>query len=68
MLRGLLDAALELVGVLELGLLGRDQPEHDGLALGHEAQRPEVAGPWQVVLGEDPLARQVVEQLLGDAS
>ena len=43
-LRGLLDAPLHVVLVLELGALGGDEAQHDRLALGHEAQRLEVAG------------------------
>ncbi len=64
--RRLLDPSLQLVRVLQLGLLRGDQPEHDGLVLGHEAQRLEGAGARRVVLGEDPVDREVVEQLLGD--
>src|SRR5215216_6572999 len=36
-LGGLLDPLLELIGILQLGLLGGDQAEHDGLPLGYEA-------------------------------
>src|SRR5829696_1030212 len=65
-LGGLLDPLLELVGILQLGLLGGDQAEHDGLPLGYEAQGLERPGPGRVVLGEDPVALEVVEELLGD--
>src|SRR5690606_12419318 len=43
-LRGLLDAALEIVGVLELAELGGHQSQHHGLVLRQEAQGLEVPG------------------------
>src|SRR5262249_10808578 len=41
---GGVDPSLQIVDRLELGHLGTDQPEHNDLALGHEAQRLEPAG------------------------
>src|SRR5262249_27713947 len=42
-LGGLVDAPLQLVLLLESAVLGSDQTQHNDLALGHEAQRGEVA-------------------------
>ena len=44
--------------------LGGDEAEHGTLALGHEAQRPKVAGALAVVLQEEDIDRRLVEQLL----
>src|SRR5215211_7700471 len=63
---GLLDAALELVLVLELAALGGDQAEHDQLPLGDEPQRLESARPLVVVLQEEAVDREAAEQRLGD--
>src|SRR2546428_10804651 len=41
---GLIDAAAQLVRRLQLRGLGRDETEHDGLGLRHQAQRPAGAG------------------------
>ena len=41
-------------------------PEHDRLALRHEAQRREVARALVVVLQEEAVDRELVEQDLGD--
>src|SRR5579875_3425884 len=65
-LRRLLHPALEQLGALQLGLLGRDQPEHHHLVLGHEAQRREGAGARRVVLQQQALGLDGSEQLLGD--
>ena len=46
----LLDAAHQFVFGFEFRLLGRDQAQHDGLALGHETQRLETAGAVAVEL------------------
>ena len=40
--------------------------QHHRLVVGHEAQRREGAGPGRVVLGEDAVAGEIVEELLGD--
>ena len=61
-----LDPALEHVLVLELGALGRDEPEDHLLALGHETQRLEAAGALVVELEEVAVDVQVAEQRLGD--
>ena len=45
--------------------LGGDQAEHDLLALGHEAQRLEAAGPLVVVLEEEAVDVELREQHLG---
>src|SRR4051795_1697749 len=65
-LRRLLDAALELVLRLELAALRRDQPEHDDLALRHEAQRLESARALVVPLHEEAVDGELAEQRLGD--
>src|SRR5579884_2693912 len=65
--RGLLDPALEQVLVLELGLLGGDEPEdHPLVALGQEAQRLERAGALVVELQEVAVDAELAEQRLGD--
>src|SRR5262249_10743772 len=46
---GLVDAALERVGTLELAALGGDEPEHRDLALGQKAQRRKAAGARRIV-------------------
>ena len=56
----------ELVVRLELGPLAGDEPEHDRLVGGHEAQRGEVAGALVVVLEEVGVDVELVEQHLGD--
>jgi len=65
-LGGLVDAALEVVLRFELAELGRHQAEDDGLALGQEAERPEVARARVVVLEEVAVDAHLREQRLGD--
>ena len=65
-LRRLVDAALELVLVLERAALGGDQAEHDLLARRHEPQRLEAAGALVVVLQEEAVHVELGEQRLGD--
>ena len=65
-LRRLVDAALELVGVLHAAALGGDQPEHHLLAGRHEAQRGEAARALVVELAEEGVDVEPAEQLLGD--
>src|SRR5215217_4932813 len=62
----LLDAALELVLVLELAAFGGDQTEHDQLPLGDEPQRLEPARALVVVLQEEAVDLEAAEQRLGD--
>src|SRR5260370_40495554 len=64
--RGLLDAALERVLLLQRAVLGGDQAEHDHLALGHEAQRLEPARARIVVFEEEAVDLELAEQRLGD--
>ena len=64
-LRGLVDAALQRVLVLELAELGGHQAEHDDLALGQVAQRAEVARAFVVVLEEEGVEVHLGEQRLG---
>src|SRR3712207_2027471 len=56
--RGLVDAPLEVVLVLQLGALGGDQAQDDALARRHEAQRLEAAGAGVVVLEEETVDLQ----------
>src|SRR5690242_16295037 len=51
-LRRLLDPALQRVLGLHRRQLGRDEAEDHGLALGHEAQRREIARPLVVIFEE----------------
>jgi hypothetical protein len=60
----LLDAALELVLGLELAALGRDEAEHDDLAVRDEAQRLEAAGARVVPLHEEAVDVELAEQRL----
>ena len=64
--RGLLDARLELVAVLQPGSLRRDEPEDDALSRGQEPQRLEAAGAGVVVLQEEPVDVEAAEEGLGD--
>src|SRR5438874_9241371 len=61
---GFLDAAHEVLLVLELSALGGDEAEDGGLAVGHEPQRLEIAGALAVVLQEEHVDGRLVEQLL----
>ena len=65
-LRRLVDAAQDRVAAFELSGLRGDEAEHDGLALGQEAQRLEAAGALGVVLHEVAVHLDRVEQDLGD--
>src|SRR5581483_8387780 len=62
----LLDAALDRILLLELAALGRDETEHDLLALGKKAQRSEPARALVVPLHEEAVDLQLVEERLGD--
>ena len=53
MAAGLLDAPLERRLVLHRRRFGRHKSEHDGFALGHEAQRRKIAGPRRVIFQEE---------------
>src|SRR3954471_2864487 len=48
----LLESALEFVLRFEIRALGGDEPEHDSLALGDQAQGREIAGAWAVIFEE----------------
>src|SRR5579875_1876025 len=65
-LRGLLDAAHDVIPGLQLTALGRHDPEHHLLALGQVAQRLEPAGPLIVPLAEEPVHVELVEQRIRD--
>ena len=66
-LRGLLDAALQLVLRLELAALRRHEAEHDLLvALRQEAQRLEAARALVVPLHEEPVHLELVQELFCD--
>jgi hypothetical protein len=62
----LVDPAPQRVLVLQCAPLGRDQPEHDLLARGHEPQRGKGARAGVVELEEEPVDIQAGEQRLGD--
>ena len=64
-LRGLVDAALEVVGGFQVRALGGDQAEDDLLALRDEAEGLEAAGALVVVLQEEPVHVELREQGLG---
>src|SRR6185295_6494512 len=64
--RRLVDPALEHVPRLELAELGRDEAEDDGLALGEEPQRPDVARALVVVFEEVAVDVHLGKQRLGD--
>ena len=61
-LRGLVDAALEIVLAFELAGLGRHDAEHDLLAFRQHAQRLEAAGARVVVFHEIAVHVDLVEQ------
>ena len=63
-LRRLLDPALDGVLALQRAGLRGDEAEHDGLALGQEAQRLEAAGAVAVPFHEVAIHRHRVEQHL----
>src|SRR4029453_14246684 len=63
---GRVDAAPEVVLLLELGALRADEPEHDRLALRYEPERLEPAGAIGVVLEEERLHIETREHGLGD--
>ena len=65
-LGGLVDPALEHVGVLEAPALRGHQPEDDLLAGRHEAQRGEPARALVVELAEEGVDVELAEQLLRD--
>src|SRR3982751_5335312 len=63
--RGFVEAALQHGLILEKVHLGRNEAEHDRLAVRHEAQRREVAGTLRIVFEEEEFDRELVEQFLG---
>ena len=65
-LGGLVEAAADHVGVLELGRLRRDEPDDGGLRRGEVAQRLEPAGPVAVELEEEGVDVEAAEHGLGD--
>ena len=66
-LRSLIDAALHRVDQLELFRFGRDHAQNRDRALSHEAQWLEGACSLGVVFKQQPLMRELAEQLFGDA-
>src|SRR5262249_61659358 len=63
---GLIYAAFDVVLAFKGAALARYEAEHDGLALGHEAQRLEAAGALGIVFHEIAVHVDRVEQELGD--
>src|SRR3954451_22633857 len=63
--RGFVEASLQHGLILEKVRLGRNEAEHDRLALRNEAQRREVAGTLRIVFEEEEFDRELVEQFLG---
>src|ERR1044072_4691191 len=61
----LVDAPPQRRRVLEEIHLGRDEAEHDGFLLRHEAQRREIARARAIVFEEEEGDVERVEQLLG---
>src|SRR3954465_594831 len=64
--RGFVEAALQHGLILEKVHLGRNEAEHDRLAVRNEAQRREVARAFRIVFEEEEFDRQAIEQFLGD--
>ena len=62
---GLVDAALDVVLLLELAELGRHQAEHDDLAFRHMAQWREITRALVVVLEKIAVDGEILEQRLG---
>src|SRR2546423_1481654 len=62
----ILDAPLQVVGLFDGPQLRADEPEHDRLALGNEAQRLEGPVPLLVILQEKAMMVELVEEPLGD--
>src|SRR5215510_13996942 len=65
-LGGLVDAPLQLVLLFESAVLGGDQAQHNDLALGHEAQRGEVASTRRIIFEEESIDLDFVKNDLGD--
>ena len=65
-LGSLLDAGLDDLGILELGLLGSDNTEHDVLALGEESEGLKAAGTGVVIFKEEGVVVEGGEHLLGN--
>src|SRR4051794_19663942 len=65
--RRLVDAALDVLDLLQRAGFRRDEAEHDDLiALGQEAERLEAAGARRVVFEEIAVVFHVAQQPLGD--
>src|SRR3984885_1687588 len=63
---GLVDAAQQVVAGFQLGDFGGDQAEDHRRPWRDEAERLEAAGPFRVVLEQEPVDGHLVEQPFGD--
>ena len=65
-LRRLVDAALEIVELLQFRPLGADESQYHHLPLRHEPKGLKTTGARGVVFQQETVMRQLVEQPLGD--
>ena len=68
MLRRLSDPRLDRAGLLQRGLLRREEAQHDLRTLANVLERLETAGAWRVELQQQPVVvRQTREDFAGDS-
>src|SRR5262245_50178072 len=65
-LRRFVGAASQAIHAFKHGRLAADEPEHDALPLGHEAQRRKVARPRRVVFEQEVVRVGAREEALRD--